>query len=131
MFLETRNTYATSDPALPYLLSLLLILSSLLWSLAYAQANPGAVFRIAVIFVFGHFLIPCFVVAILSWLFIGRLFGPGGVLVGTGRRGGRGLFGDRGLGLVGQDRGEGVELGYAFDVSLAWMLCRHMHGDNR
>lgn len=112
---ETKNTYTSSDPAFPYLLAFFIFLTSFAWSLAYAAPSVPNILRIAFWFVFVHCLGVCLVAATFMWLFIGRALGPGGWLVNLGMGGRRrGLFGLDGS----ADGVEGVEWGFAFDVSI-------------
>lgn len=112
---QTKNTYATHDPAFPYLLSFFLLLTSLAWSLAYAHASPANILRIAFFFVFVHCLLASLAVATVMYFAVPRLLGPRGLLAGRmlGRRR-RGLFAAAEAGGVGE---EGLEFGYCFDVS--------------
>lgn len=125
---QTKNTYATHDPAFPYLLAFFLLLTSLAWSLAYAHASPAHVLRIAFFFVFVHCLAASLVVAGVMYVALPRLLGPKGLLVGRipgGRR--RGLFAQVEAGGVGEE----LEFGYCFDVSfvvLVYSECMNFQG---
>jgi len=118
---QTKNTYATHDPAFPYLLSFFILLTSLAWSLAYANPSPANIFRIAFFFVFVHCLGASLLFATLMYFALPRLLGSRGVLVGrfaSGRR--RGLFAAE-AGTGGAE--EGLEFGYCFDVSFSRSWC--------
>lgn len=114
---ETQNSYTTTDPAFPYLLAAFLLLTSLAWSLAYATPSFASAARVAFYFVFVHCLGFCLLLATISWYLIPRALGPRGWLVGFGEKIApkrRGLFRD----LDAQAQGaEGLEWGFAFDVS--------------
>ena len=109
MDIETRNTYASNDPAFPYLLSFFLLLTSFAWSLAYAQASASNIIRIAVVYVFVHCLATSLLAAGLAFYAVPRIFGQKGFLVGRG--------GARRRGLFTTDSGEDLEFGFCFDVS--------------
>ena len=119
---QTKNTYASTDPAFPYLLLFFQLLTSLAWSLAYADPSPGNIVRIALTFTVVHCLLSCLGVATFMYVFVGRALGPGGWFVGIkrpaalGRR--RGLFGDVGSSGAGSGgaAGEEIEFGFCFDV---------------
>ncbi|KAF1988310.1 UNC-50 [Aulographum hederae CBS 113979] len=103
VFRKTKNTWHRPDPSFTYLLSFFLLLTSLAWSLAYADGVAKTI-RITLVFIFGHFIGSSLVVSALAYFLVGRL------LSGLpGRR--RGLFGPPG-------DGEQLEFGYCFDVSI-------------
>jgi UNC-50 family len=110
---ETRNTWHRPDPSFTYLLSFFLLLTSFAWSLAYTPAF-SSVIKLALMFVFVHFLAGSLVVSGMAYLLVGRLLGPG--IAGLpGRRRQQGLFGPPGGGTRGA---EALEFGYCFDVSI-------------
>ncbi|KAF2871009.1 UNC-50 [Massariosphaeria phaeospora] len=108
---QQQKTWHRPDPSFTYLLSLFLLLTSLAWGFAYAD-GAGRMLRIALVFVFGHFLLVSVGVATVAFFLVGRLLGPG-VKGLPGRR--RGLYN-----LPGGD-GEGreeLEFGYCWDVAI-------------
>lgn len=127
---QTKNTYATHDPAFPYLLGFFLLLTSLAWSLAYANASPANTLRIAFAFVFVHCLLACLLVAAVMYFALPRLLGPKGLLVGRiplgGRRGG--LFTAAAAASEAGGVGEELEFGYCFDVSRGHCAVRRTRG---
>ncbi|KAI9654860.1 MAG: Protein unc-50 [Alyxoria varia] len=123
---QTKNTFATADPAFLYLLSFFLLLTSLAWSLAEAQLRPSHIFQIAAAFVLLHCLLGCLFVGTICYFAVPRLFGKGGALrrinlpgLRPGRR--RGLFGVQVVGGAEEmgmsGSGEELEFGFCFDVS--------------
>lgn len=109
---ETRNTYHRADPAFSYLFAFFLILTSLAWGIAYTP-SLSAITKLMLMFVFVHFLFGSLFLSTLAYFFIGRLLGPG-VAGLPGRRRQQGLFGPPG----GTGRGDLLEFGYCFDVSI-------------
>lgn len=109
---ETKNTWHRPDPSFTYLLSFFLLLTSFAWSLAYARTFSSVV-KLALMFVFVHFLAGSLIVSTIAYFVVGRLLGPG-VAGLPGRRRRQGLFepppGTRGV--------ESLEFGYCFDVSI-------------
>jgi len=134
---QTKNTYASTDPAFPYLLLFFQLLTSFAWSLAYADPSPANIVRIALTFSVVHCLLSCLVVATFMYVFVGRALGPGGWFVGIkrpsafGRR--RGLFGDvgNGGGTNGGAAGEEIEFGFCFDVGIGGRWGRGLHRSRR
>ena len=110
---QKRETHGT-DPIRPftYLLSFFLLLTSFAWSLAYTPAF-SSVIKLALMFVFVHFLAGSLVVSTIAYFLVGRLLGPG-VAGLPGRRRQQGLFGPPG----GTKGAEALEFGYCFDVSI-------------
>nr|POE98297.1 protein unc-50 like a [Quercus suber] len=96
---ETKNSYHRPDPAFTYLLSLFLFLTGIAWGIAYANTVSQTI-RVALFFVFIHFLGASLIVATLMFFLVGRVLGR--------RR--QGLFGPP----VGGE--EALEFGYCFDV---------------
>jgi len=116
---QTKNTYSSHDPAFPYLLLFFLFLTSLAWSLAYADPSFGNIVRIALTFTTVHCLLSSVTIATFMYLFVDRALGPGGWLTGrpgSGRR--RGMFSN--VGVQGESE---LEFGFCFDVSSRH--CRH------
>lgn len=112
MLEETRNTWHRPDPSFTYLLSFFLLLTSFAWSLAYTPAFSSVV-KLALMFIFVHFLAGSLAVSAISYFVVGRLLGPG--IAGLpGRRRQQGLFGPPG----GARGGDALEFGYCFDVSI-------------
>ncbi|RMZ82182.1 hypothetical protein DV738_g1911, partial [Chaetothyriales sp. CBS 135597] len=109
---QTRKTWHRPDPSFTYLLSFFLLLTSFAWSLAYARSFSSVV-KLALIFVFVHFLAGSLVVSAIGYFVVGRLLGPG-VAGLPGRRRQQGLFGTPG----GASGAETLEFGYCFDVSI-------------
>jgi hypothetical protein len=110
---ETRNTWHRPDPSFTYLLSFFLLLTSFAWSLAYTPAFSSVV-KLALMFIFIHFLSGSLIISTISYFLVGRLLGPG--IAGLpGRRRQQGLFGpsSRSGGAA-----EALEFGYCFDVSI-------------
>lgn len=106
---QTTKTYHRPDPSFTYLLSFLLILTSLAWGFAYADGFLQTL-HISLVFIFGHFLLLSLLTATLFFFLVGRLLGPGAGLL-PGRR--------RGLYNLGQDDGkEELEFGYCWDVAI-------------
>jgi hypothetical protein len=89
-----------------------LLLTSIAWGLAYADGFWGTV-RVALFFVFGHFLLSSLLIATAAYFLVGRLLGPG--VPGLPSWGG-----NRRRGLFGPPPGEGerLEFGYCFDVAI-------------
>jgi hypothetical protein len=110
---ETRNTWHRPDPSFTYLLSFFLLLTSFAWSLAYTPAFSSVV-KLALMFVFVHFLAGSLAVSAISYFLVGRLLGPG-VAGLPGRRRQQGLFPQTG---GGGKSAEALEFGYCFDVSI-------------
>ena len=109
---ETRNTWHRPDPSFTYLFSFFLLLTSFAWSLAYTPA-VGSVIKLALLFVFVHFLAGSLIISAISYFLVGRLLGPG--IAGLpGRRRQQGLFGPPG----GTRGAEALEFGYCFDISI-------------
>ncbi|KAF2399851.1 hypothetical protein EJ06DRAFT_530640 [Trichodelitschia bisporula] len=104
---ETKNTWHRPDPAFTYLLSFFLLLTSIAWGLAYANGF-SKVFRITLVFIFGHFIGNSLLISTLAYFFVGRLLGPG--VPGLPGRRRQGLFTQPG-------EGDQLEFGYCFDVS--------------
>ncbi|RMD42335.1 hypothetical protein DV735_g2753, partial [Chaetothyriales sp. CBS 134920] len=109
---QTRKTWHRPDPSFTYLLSFFLLLTSFAWSLAYARTF-SSVIKLALIFVFVHFLAGSLIVSAIGYFVVGRLLGPG-VAGLPGRRRQQGLFGTPG----GASDAETLEFGYCFDVSI-------------
>ena len=109
---ETRNTYHRPDPAFSYLFTFFLILTSLAWGLAYSPSF-SSIAKLTLVFVFVHFLFGSLVLSTLAYFLIGRLLGPG-VAGLPGRRRQQGLFGPP----SGGNRGDVLEFGYCFDVTI-------------
>ena len=109
---ETRNTWHRPDPSFTYLLAFFLLLTSFAWSLAYTPAIASIV-KLALMFVFVHFLAGSLAVSTIAYFVVGRLLGPG-VAGLPGRRRQQGLFGPPG----GTRGAEALEFGYCFDVSI-------------
>ena len=85
-----------------------MLLTGLAWSIATTY-SPAGIIRLALIYVFVHFLAVSLLVATIAYFFVGRLLGPG--IAGLpGRRRQQGLF------VQAEDR-EQLEFGYCFDVS--------------
>jgi len=105
---QTKNTWHRPDPSFTYLLSFFLLLTSIAWGLAYAK-GASSIFRITLVFIFGHFIGGSLLISTAAYFLIGRLLGPG-VPGLPGRR--RGLFTE-----IGGD-GEQLEFGYCFDVAI-------------
>jgi hypothetical protein len=107
---ETKHTFHRPDPSFTYLLCLFLLLTSFAWSLAYTPAFSNVV-KLAVMFVFVHFLAGSVVLSTAAYFLVGRFLGPG--IAGLpGRRRQQGLFGP-----PGGTRGDVLEFGYCYDVS--------------
>jgi hypothetical protein len=70
------------------------------------------VVKVAVVFVFGHFLMGSLCVATVSYFLVGRALGPGVPGLPSWGRRQRGLFGNP------PGEGEQVEFGYCFDVAI-------------
>ena len=77
-------------------------MTGLAWGLAYADGF-GSIIRVALVFVFGHFLLTSLLVSTLMFFLVGRVLGK--------RR--QGLFGPPPTGAG----DEALEFGYCFDVS--------------
>lgn len=106
---QQQKTWHRPDPSFTYLLSFFLLLTSLAWGFAYADGF-SKVLRIALVFIFVHFLVLSLLVATLFYFLVGRLLGPG-VKGLPGRR--------RGLYNLGQEDGkEELEFGYCWDVAI-------------
>lgn len=89
-----------------------MLLTSLAWGLATSPSFASIV-RLALSFVFIHFLVGSLIVATAAFFLVGRLLGPG--IAGLpGRRRQQGLFGQVG-------GAEQLEFGYCFDVSVQRM----------
>lgn len=116
---ETKNTWHRPDPSFTYLLSFFLLLTALAWGLAYSPSF-GSIVRLALLFVFVHFIGTSLVISTLAYLLVGRIFGPNGAASSlTGFRGSRGRRRGAAQGLFVQPgEKEQVEFGYCFDVSL-------------
>lgn len=106
-----RNSWHRPDPAFTYLLAFFLLLTSFAWSLAYTP-RIGSVLKLALMFIFVHFLLGSLVVSTLFYFLVGRFLGPG-VAGLPGRRRQQGLFGPSPAAA----QGEALEFGYCFDVS--------------
>jgi UNC-50 family len=90
---------------------LFLTLTSFAWSLAYTPAFSNVV-KLALMFVFVHFLAGSVALSTIAYFLVGRFLGPG--IAGLpGRRRQQGLFGP-----PGGTRGDMLEFGYCFDVSI-------------
>jgi UNC-50 family len=86
-------------------------LPSFAWSLAYTP-TISSVIKLALIFIFVHFLAGSLVISTLAYFLVGRILGPG-VAGLPGRRQQQGLFGP-----PGGSRADALEFGYCFDVSI-------------
>ena len=85
-----------------------MLLTGLAWGIA-TTTSAAAIIRLALIYVFVHFLAISLLVATIAYFLVGRLLGPG--IPGLpGRRRQQGLF------TAAEDR-EQLEFGYCFDVS--------------
>ncbi len=94
-----------------------MLLTSLAWGLATSPSFASIV-RLALSFVFIHFLVGSLIVSTAAFFLVGRLLGPG--IAGLpGRRRQQGLFGQVG-------GAEQLEFGYCFDVSLQYMTLPSM-----
>lgn len=117
---ETKNTWHSPDPSFTYLLSFFLLLTSLAWSLAYSP-SPASIFKLALMFIFVHFLGASLFYATLAYFLVGRFFTSGrsipGLPVRSGRRRRQGLFAPPPNGTTGAG-GEVLEFGYCFDVAI-------------
>lgn len=108
---ETKHTFHRPDPSFTYLLCLFLLLTSFAWSLAYTPAFSN-VLKLALMFVFVHFLAGSLALSTAAYFLVGRFLGPG--IAGLpGRRRQQGLFGP-----PSGTRGDILEFGYCFDVSI-------------
>ncbi|KAF2685689.1 UNC-50 family protein [Lentithecium fluviatile CBS 122367] len=108
---QTSKTYHRPDPSFTYLLSAFQLLTSLAWGFAYADGFPRVI-RVALVFIFVHFLLLSLVTATLFFFLIKYLLGPNSKLI-PGRR--------RGLYDLGTENGEGsqeLEFGYCWDVAI-------------
>ena len=134
---ETKNTWHRPDPSFTYLLSFFLLLTSLAWSIAYSL-SAAATLKLALKFIFVHFLGGSLVYAALAYLLVGRFLhtsgrGIPGLPNRTRRRRQQGLFappptsrpsGGRGAPFSSSssssagDSGEVLEFGYCFDVGI-------------
>jgi hypothetical protein len=99
-------------------LSFFLLLTAIGWGLAYAD-GASSVFKITVVFIFGHFIGLSLLVSAIAYFLIGRLLGPG--VPGLPGRRRQGLFTQ-----LGAD-GDQLEFGYCFDVAIraffpAWVF---------
>lgn len=85
-----------------------MLLTGLAWGI-WNFSSPSKIIRLALVYVFIHFLAVSLLVATAAYFFVGRLLGPG--IAGLpGRRRQQGLF------VQAEDR-EQLEFGYCFDVS--------------
>lgn len=94
-----------------------MLLTSLAWGLATSPSFASIV-RLALSFVFIHFLLGSLIVSTAAFFLVGRLLGPG-IAGWPGRRRQQGLFGQVG-------GAEQLEFGYCFDVS-----DKHMESSRR
>jgi len=84
-----------------------MLLTGLAWGI-WKFNSPSKIIRLALFYVFIHFLAVSLLVATAAYFFVGRLLGPG--IAGLpGRRRQQGLF------VQAEDR-EQLEFGYCFDV---------------
>ncbi|KAL9625547.1 MAG: hypothetical protein Q9160_000258 [Pyrenula sp. 1 TL-2023] len=109
---QTKNTYHRPDPSFTYLLSFFLLLSALAWGLAYTP-SPSAITKLALSFIFIHFLLGSLLLSTFMYFLVGRFLGPGVKGLPRRRRGGQGLFGGNPA-----DGANQLEFGYCFDVSI-------------
>jgi UNC-50 family len=123
---ETKNTWHRPDPSFTYLLSFFLLLTSLAWSLAYSP-SPSSIAKLALMFLFVHFLGPTLFYATLAYFLVSRFLTSDrripGLPSSRRRRRQQGLFapppasGPAGAG-TGAGGGEKLEFGYSFDVGI-------------
>jgi hypothetical protein len=85
-----------------------MLITGLAWGIA-STSSVGGIVRLALLYIFAHFLALSLLVATLAFFLVGRFLRPG-ILGLPGRRRQHGLFTQ--LGDVGQ-----LEFGYCFDVS--------------
>ncbi|KAL2219067.1 putative integral membrane protein [Thermoascus aurantiacus ATCC 26904] len=125
---KTKNTWHRPDPSFTYLLSFFLILTALAWGVAYAPSF-GAIVRLALLFVFVHFIGTSLLISTLAYFLMGRIFGPNGLAASlTGLRGTRGRRRGAAQGLFMQPgEKEQVEFGYCFDVSNRAFFPLYLH----
>ncbi|KAI9797866.1 MAG: hypothetical protein M1833_005066 [Piccolia ochrophora] len=105
---QTKNTWHRPDPSFTYLLSFFLLITSLAWGLAYTP-HVASIIRLALTFIFVHFLAVSLLISTISYFLVGRLLGPG--VAGLPGRRRQGLFGQAG-------DGDSLEFGYCFDVAI-------------
>jgi UNC-50 family len=127
---ETKNTWHRPDPSFTYLLSFFLLLTSLAWSIAYSL-SPAATLKLALKFIFVHFLAGSLFYATLAYFLVGRFLTSGRSIPGLPnrtRRRQQGLFAPApapprpsgGIGPSSSSGGSGevLEFGYCFDVGI-------------
>jgi UNC-50 family len=116
---ETKNTWHRPDPSFTYLLSFFLLLTSLAWSLAYSP-SLSSIIKLALMFIFVHFLGGSIFYATLAYFLVGRFLTSGRSIPGLPnrtRRRQQGLFAPPPNSNPGGG-GEVLEFGYCFDVGI-------------
>ena len=101
---ETKNTYHRPDPSFTYLLTFVLLLTSLAWGIAYLP-SASRILLLALSFVCLHYLALSLLISTFFYILLGRM---------RFLRRGAGRFSG---GRIAGEGEEGLEFGYCFDVA--------------
>lgn len=115
---QTKNTWHRPDPSFTYLLSFFLLLTSFAWSLAYTTLSFSSIVRVALVFIFIHFLASSLLVAIAFYFLISRVLSSTLTSSLPGAAGSRRHATTTTTTSHPSNTGGDLEFGYCFDVAI-------------